>query len=389
MEKSTDGGHALVLGASPLAWRLDGEPATVVDDAEAQGGFVMAAHPPLQPAGAAAGRRAAPAWPACEIVNLADPGAWPSGLGALPALLHYPLDPRGALLARASSARASRSTGWDSCSAERPLAGWLGSDAHGGFPAGPLFVPIPSYRAILGLGSNHLLLPEPWNGDVAHDGALVWRALREGRGYAALDALADASRFRFEVRSGGGGAGPGGTLVLDGGTARLEAAATAPPGTTLVLVRNGQVVARGPRIDQDVGPGVFRVEAYLDQRFVPGGRALPWIVSNPIVVADAADARTQPSGHRSPAGDASRHHRRAGLRGRHSRRALADRPCPRRGHDVGRGRRSAALGLPSRATAAARTRRSRTTAHAISRPRRVSPSACARRSASASTCRSA
>ena len=45
MEKSTDGGHALVLGASPLAWRLDGEPATVVDDAEAQGGFVMAAHP--------------------------------------------------------------------------------------------------------------------------------------------------------------------------------------------------------------------------------------------------------------------------------------------------------------------------------------------------------
>ena len=209
----------------------------MVDDAEAQGGFVMAAHPRSSRLGSR--------WTAgcaglagLEVVNLADPAAWPSGLGALPALLHYPLDPRGALLRALRPPREPLDL-WDSCSAERPLAGWLGSDAHGGFPAGPLFVPVPSYRAILGLGSNHLLLPEPWNGDVAHDGALVWRALREGRGYAALDALADASRFRFEATSGGRRAGPGETLVLDGGTARLEAAATAPPGTTLVLVRNG------------------------------------------------------------------------------------------------------------------------------------------------------
>ena len=36
-----------------------------------------------------------------------------------------------------------------------------------------------------------------------------------------------------------------------------------------------------------------RVAAYLDPRFAPGGRALPWIISNPIVVAAAADARTR------------------------------------------------------------------------------------------------
>lgn len=289
MEKSTDAGHALVLGASPLAWRLDGEPETVVADAGAQGGFVIAAHPRSS--------RAHSGWTAgctglsgLEVVNFAEPGAWPRGAPLAAALLHYPFDPRGALL-RALRPRREVLDLWDTCLAARPLAGWLGSDAHGGFWTGPLFVPIPSHRAIFRLGSNHLLLPEPWNGDAAHDAALVWSALRGGRGYVALDGLADASRFRFDIASGGRRAGPGETLVLDGGTARVETGAVAPPSTTLVLLRNGREVARGSRIAREVGAGVYRVEAYLDPRYVPGGRSLPWILSNAIDVVSAEEAR--------------------------------------------------------------------------------------------------
>jgi hypothetical protein len=282
MEKSTDAGHALVLGASPLPWRLDGEPATVVADAQQQGGFVFAAHP--------GSSRADSRWTAgcdglagLEVMNFAEPGAWPRGGGMLPVLMRYPLDPQGALL-RALRARREALLLWDSCLAERSLAGWLGSDAHGGIRVGPAFLPLPSHRAIFGLGSNHLLLAEPRHGDAAQDTALVWEALRAGRGYAALDALADASSFRFLAAAGGVRVGPGETLVLASGSARLEAAVDGPPDTTLVLIRDGREAARGTRLVQDVGAGVYRIEAYLDPRYVPGGRPVPWILSNAIRV---------------------------------------------------------------------------------------------------------
>jgi hypothetical protein len=299
MEKSTDAGHALVLGASPLAWRLDGEPSTVVADAEAQGGFVIAAHP--------ASSRPDSRWTAgcsglagVEAVNLGEPDSWPPVSRLLPLVGHYALDPRGALLGALRTRRDPLDL-WDSCLSERPLAGWLGSDAHGGLRIGSLFAPVPSYRAVFELGSNHLLLDEPWNGDAAHDTSLVWRALRAGRGYVALDALADASRFRFEASRGAARTGPGGTLVLEGGgPARLEADAPAPPGTTLVLVRDGQEIARGPRIAEDVGTGVYRVEAYLDPRYVPGRRPLPWILSNAIRVAGPSDLPSEPPPEPAP-----------------------------------------------------------------------------------------
>jgi hypothetical protein len=289
LEKSTDAGHALVLGASPLAWRLDGEPSTVVADAARQGGFVIAAHP--------GSTRADSRWTAgcdglagVEALNFAEPGAWPRGLDLLPALARYPLDPRGALL-RAFRPGAEARALWDSCLRDRDFAGWLGSDAHGGFPLGPLFVPIPSHRAIFRLGSNHLTLAEPRTGDVAHDAALVWDALRRGRGYSAVDGLADASRFRFDAVNGASHAGPGETLAAEG--ARLTADAFGPPGTELVLLRDGQEVARAPRIAQDVGPGVYRVEAYLDPRRVPGSRRMPWILSNAIAVLPPAGVRAR------------------------------------------------------------------------------------------------
>lgn len=286
LEKSTDAGHALVLGASPLGWRLDGEPSTVAADAALQGGFVIAAHP--------GSTRADSRWTAgcdglagVEALNFAEPGAWPRGLALLPALARYPLDPHGALLRAFRPGTEARAL-WDSCLRERDFAGWLGSDAHGGFPLGPLFVPIPSHRAIFRLGSNHLSLAEPRTGDAAHDAALVWDALRRGRGYSAVDGLADASRFQFEAAGRASHASPGETLAAE--NARLTADAFGPPGTELVLLRDGQEVARAPRIAQDVGPGVYRVEGYLDPRRVPGGRRIPWIVSNAIAVLPPAEA---------------------------------------------------------------------------------------------------
>jgi hypothetical protein len=287
MERSTDGGHALVLGASPLPFRLDGEPAAVVADAQELGAFVLASHP--------AAARTESAWTAgCaglagrEVVSFGDAGSWPLAPRALVAALRYPLDPRGALLSALRPSAHAR-TGWDACLAEAPAAGWLGSDAHGGLRLGPLFLPVPSYRAVFALGGNHLTLAEPATGDAARDAALVWQALRDGRGFAALDGLADAAGFTFAARTGRRAAGPGETLEVGPGEAtRLTAAAPAP--STLVLLRDGVPVARGPAIDATTGAaGVYRVEAFLD-----GDAAdRPWIVSNAIGVFGPDETRAR------------------------------------------------------------------------------------------------
>jgi hypothetical protein len=75
-------------------------------------------------------------------------------------------------------------------------------------------------------------------------------------------------------------------LALDG-NAIIEARVAAPPGTTLVLMRDGHpvydTVGGALRIDVGVEPGAYRVEAHLPA--APGGRVrVPWLVSNPIYI---------------------------------------------------------------------------------------------------------
>jgi hypothetical protein len=286
-EKSSDGGHALVLGLSHLPFRLDGDPATVVRDTADLGGFVVAAHPlSSRPEGR---------WTAgftgiagVESLNLAEPGAWPRGLGLAVPLLRYALDPQGALLA---SLRLSREpiALWDQALASRPLAGFLGSDAHGGVRVGWVWLPFPSHAQIFRCASQRLLLQEPLSGEAARDRTLVLEALRSGRSYLALDSLADASGLVFEARSGGRAATMGESLALEG-TAEIRAEVDAPAGTELLLLRNGAEVARAPRIDTIIdSPGAYRLEAQLDPRLVPGGRQLPWILTNAISIFPSSE----------------------------------------------------------------------------------------------------
>jgi hypothetical protein len=275
LEKSTDSGHALALGLGSLPFRLDGDPATVARDVADHGGFLVAAHP--------RSTRPEAAWQVglagvsgLEVLNLGEPGAWPSGASLLPHLLRYPVDPQGALL-RALRVSREPLRLWDAELRRRPLAGLLGSDAHGG---------LPSHREIFRLASQHLLLDEPLSGRAEEDRERVLAALRRGRGWLALDALADGSRFAFEAQSGSRVAGPGDALALDGPT-ELRADAAAPPGTELVLLRDGEAVARGrPLRHLTQQAGTYRVEAYLDPALVPGARK-PWILSNPIELYDA------------------------------------------------------------------------------------------------------
>jgi hypothetical protein len=300
LEKSTDAGHAVVLGAPPLPFGLDGDPAEVVRDAGDLGGFVVAAHP----ADAHPERR----WKGdlgtvagIEVLSFGPRASWPAGASIVPLLARYPLDGTGALLSAFRFSRAALDL-WDRLLAARPVAGFLGLDAHGGVLASGIVLPFPSYGQMFRLASQHVLLDRPLGGDFGVDRAAVLDALRRGRGFVAVDALADASAFTFEAVGAGGHAGPGESVRFSPGL-RLVADAGGVPGTRLVLLANGRPLTRGPSLDVPVeAPGVYRVEAYLEDGGSRGpGEPLPWVITNAIAILPQAELDVRAARGRPPA----------------------------------------------------------------------------------------
>lgn len=115
------------------------------------------------------------------------------------------------------------------------------------------------------------------SGDLEHDRALVYDALREGRCYIAVDALAPARGFAFWGESGDSTVVMGGEAAAGDWTLR----ARLPRPAELRLLRDGVQVAsvQGAALNVAVSaPGVYRVEARLPYR----GRMLTWILSNPV-----------------------------------------------------------------------------------------------------------
>jgi hypothetical protein len=165
-----------------------------------------------------------------------------------------------------------------------------GADAHanvgfdlGGPGGGRLFgVRLDPYERSFRVVRNHVLLRR---GETLN-AASVLEALRAGRGYVAFDLFGDAAGFRFEADDGAGlkTMGEEATLAA-GGTVRLRA--RAPAECRLLFFRDGEVFAESAGgVEKELHvtrPGVYRVEAYLDQ-LGPFLRGKPWIISNPIYV---------------------------------------------------------------------------------------------------------
>ena len=156
---------------------------------------------------------------------------------------------------------------WDRLCATRRMPALGGVDAHqvGVRVRGRVPLRLMSYRRTFRMITTHLLVPELLSGDVEHDRALVFDALREGRMYIACDWIAPARGFSF-------------TRMGEETTERPELQVRTPRPADLRLLRDGEVVASADgaaELDfEPSGPGVYRVEARI------GGRL--WIVSNPV-----------------------------------------------------------------------------------------------------------
>jgi PHP domain-containing protein len=282
-------GHVLGLGLrEDPAFRFSGDPGDALDDIRLLGGAAFAAHP--------LSAREDFRWTAWDL-----PGPWglellngdsqwrAAGWGRLARTAAlYGLNPRYALLGSLTPPDQTLAR-WDQLLASRPAPGLAGADAHNRVVVRKdRGLPFPSYESVFGLAVNHLLLDRPLSGEAAADGRVVVDALARGRSYVGLDALAPADGFVFTAESAAGRATMGDTIAALPAP-RLRAGGRVPAGARLRLLRNGAVLseAEGALDVPAPGPGVYRVEVR-----VPGW-TVPWVLSNPIAVFDAAEAEAR------------------------------------------------------------------------------------------------
>jgi hypothetical protein len=279
-ELSTPVGHLLGLGLDrDPPFRFNGDGLDGLEDVRDLGGIPFAAHP-FSP-------RADLRWTGWDL-----PGPWGIELlngdsdarAAWPRLLLtvglYRLNPDYALL-QGLGAPSQPLRRWDEMLRKRDVVGLAGSDAHSRLALTKRWsVRFPSYEALFRQSRNHLLLDRPLTGDAVADRAAVLDALRRGRFYIGLDALAPADGFGFTLEGGRGERWTMGDHVAPREGLRARAGGRVPRGARIVLLRDGREAGEGREVLDVVlpGPGVYRVEAR-----VPGW-PVPWAITNPVYV---------------------------------------------------------------------------------------------------------
>jgi hypothetical protein len=286
VEISTNGGHYIALDMPASPYPLGGDAGSVVEDVRRLGGFGVVAHPDSA--------RAELSWidwsaPVDGLEWLSLDSEWrnESRLRLAQAAFDYMIRP-GPALAAILDRPVSTLTRWDGLAARARVVALAGHDAHGGTtqalddgsrrPA----LGVPSYEASFRAFATRAILSQERTGNADQDSRLLLDAIRAGRVFTAIDAVAGPAWLDYRADLGGTQASMGEEVPFAGGI-RLSVRSTLPAGGSLVLLRNGVEVdeSASPEFSTvAAGPGAYRVEARAPRS--PGTPPVPWLVSNPI-----------------------------------------------------------------------------------------------------------
>jgi hypothetical protein len=308
VEISTTEGHYVALGLAQTPYRLAGRPRDVIEDVTRFGGFGIAAHP--------GSPKAALAWTDWEarfdgLEWLNADSEWRdefwTSLGRV--LLTYafrPTETLAALLDKPSETLRQ----WDRAGKTRHVIGLAGADAHARLGLRDSTEPyedrtlarLPSYEASFRAFSNQVILDEPLTGHADSDARKLLEAIRQGRVFTSIDGAVSNGALEVKAVSGATVARPGESLDSTS-PIRIEVALAAPPGTSIVVLRDGVPIHQGDTgtITVDVGgePAAYRVEAYLPEHM--HAPKVPWLLTNPIYVnLRAANGRPPASAPSAP-----------------------------------------------------------------------------------------
>ena len=289
VEISTNGGHYAALGLAAAPYPLGGEAREVVEDVARLGGFGVATHPDSAKTELKWGGWDQ-AFDALEWLNADSEWRDERAPRLVATLLAYPFRPAATVAALFD--RPATLERWDREAGRRRVFALAGADAHarGAWRAegdpyqGRPLLRAPSYEASFGAFSLRVTLDRPLSGRADEDASALLTALRAGRVHTIVDAFARPGAFEFTARHGhailreGDAVAPGEDAVI------LRARSNGPPGSRIVLFRDGHEVTRvtaGELVHATNRQGAYRAEAWLPGS---GERPMPWAASNPIFV---------------------------------------------------------------------------------------------------------
>ena len=273
-EASLPEGHFTFFGAAEVPlFKLPPFPPAALDDVREWGAFPVLAYPEdprqrwryweddLSPGGV-------------EVANLFTSILRLSVMDRVLVALYYPFSKYYFLKHFFFPAESLAS--WDNFLRRQKTWGLLASDAHGGYHVGSfLTVPVPSYAAtfsLAALGMDRRYSPAPED------------AIRRGDFFNCVRGAGEPQLFEFSASHGGEKFAGGSSLPAPADLhARVRALKLR---VRLVLKKDGVIVreASGESMDfPEAGPGVYRVEAYLQGHPLLSSD-VPWILSNPIFV---------------------------------------------------------------------------------------------------------
>jgi hypothetical protein len=180
---------------------------------------------------------------------------------------------------------------FDEAASARKISLFAGSDAHSnigfhlfGDDAGhkPINIKLDPYMMTFQLARLHVLIEKakPFSRET------LLEAIRAGHTFVGFDVLGDSTGFSFTAQHATGRSAMG---VEVPSSPDLTLSVSAPLPARFVYYRNGVAVAGSADGPETTGriipnqPGIYRVEAYLDELGPPFDRT-PWIMSNPIYV---------------------------------------------------------------------------------------------------------
>ena len=222
------------------------------------------------------------------------------------AAIYYPFRPAG-VLASLLDRPAALLSRWDSLASVRPVVGLAAHDAHGGLMSRddasqrPWVGSVPSYRASFRTFAIRAVPASPLTGVAAADGRAVLDAIRRGRVFTSIDAVAGPAWLDFRADRGDTQATMGDALVYEPDV-RLTVRTGLPPGGQLVMICGGDVVANSGlgELSVAVSSNPARVARKCLSPAPPGDPPVPWIVGNPIYLLPLSPNRLGPSHSSKP-----------------------------------------------------------------------------------------
>jgi hypothetical protein len=276
--------HMLVLGAERELAHLAADPQNLIKGVSQAGGICFLAHP-IDPEAPAFGELSL-SWVSWDIVGYTGIELW-NAMTEFKGLL---TDKRQAYHYGTNFDQVAHGPFpetlelWDRLLVDgiNPVVAIGGSDAHQTHASmGPFKRVLFPYEQHFKAVNTHILTETPFNGEFEHDRRVVLDALSAGHCFIGYNLPASTTGFRFTAHRLSGIASMGDTIESQG-SATLQV--KFPQRVEGYLLKDGERVATANQRDSIIhivdGPGIYRVEAYLEYKKERRG----WIFSNPIYV---------------------------------------------------------------------------------------------------------